>query len=144
MTRLAALALLLAAPAYAGGIVDAETPGPSAEQAADAAWLTALQASRQLGLLPEPVWDVRDLYTVQPQVDVQPIEIVTRDWAYVAVPVVLGAAACIAWCGESKASTPTALPGEPVAVPEPGAWLLMLLGFGAVGAAVRNRRRVYG
>ena len=31
--------------------------------------------------------------------------------------------------------------GITMAVPEPGAWALMLLGFGGVGAAVRSRRR---
>lgn len=31
--------------------------------------------------------------------------------------------------------------GEPVAVPEPTAWVLMILGFGGVGAALRSRRR---
>jgi hypothetical protein len=28
------------------------------------------------------------------------------------------------------------------AIPEPGTWAMLLLGFGAVGAAIRNRRRV--
>lgn len=32
--------------------------------------------------------------------------------------------------------------GVAIAVPEPGAWALMLLGFGATGAALRLRRRV--
>jgi hypothetical protein len=32
------------------------------------------------------------------------------------------------------------LSGSAVAVPEPGAWLLMIMGFGAVGAVLRRRR----
>lgn len=33
------------------------------------------------------------------------------------------------------------LPPPPPGVPEPGVWALMLLGFGAVGSAIRSRRR---
>ena len=40
-----------------------------------------------------------------------------------------------------KALLPT-LGGEIGAVPEPATWLMMLLGFGAVGAITRSRRRV--
>lgn len=37
--------------------------------------------------------------------------------------------------------TPTPTPTEPVpAVPEPGTWLTLILGFGLVGAALRRRR----
>lgn len=31
--------------------------------------------------------------------------------------------------------------GEPIAVPEPATWGLMILGFGGVGAMLRSRRR---
>jgi hypothetical protein len=30
-----------------------------------------------------------------------------------------------------------------VKIPEPGTWALMILGFGGVGAMLRNRRRLF-
>ena len=37
------------------------------------------------------------------------------------------------------------VPGEPIgAVPEPGTWATMLLGFGAIGFSVRRRRKALG
>jgi PEP-CTERM motif len=41
--------------------------------------------------------------------------------------------------GVTEVGTVTVLPGP--AVPEPGTWALMLIGVGALGAAVRGRRR---
>lgn len=47
--------------------------------------------------------------------------------------------------GEPPIVAPPTPPTEPpIAVPEPAAWALMLLGFGAVGAALRRRGRLAG
>lgn len=44
--------------------------------------------------------------------------------------------------GQSESASPTiAISGRNIAVPEPATWGLMLVGFGGMGALLRNRRR---
>jgi hypothetical protein len=149
--RLALLLLTLATPAFAGSVIDCKLSQcdnvlpQSAEQAADDAVLAVMDAQRMPVVttpLPEPVfYGLTDWNTGAFQADLPVTTTLPTlttagvpDWAYAlllmpVVPVVLD--------GGGQRSTP--LTEAPAAVPEPGTWLLMLMGFAAIGMAGRRR-----
>ena len=53
-----------------------------------------------------------------------------------------GGGCCGGGVGGGGGITPTEVPPEVPAVPEPSTWAMLLIGFGAIGTALRRRRRV--
>ena len=163
---LAGLALLLGpAPVTAGGLVDgrvpAEDPVRIARDAERVALDAALEAGRTLvtlGPLSQPVWAPQPPLLLQPAVpEVAPVAISTGDIRWLAVLPALALVPLLLDGGNDappRPSLPQELPegpgqpgqpGQPApAIPEPATWALLLLGFGAIGAALRRRRAAAG
>ena len=166
MTRLPllAIALTLSAPAQAATTLDCKVAGcanvqePDAWSAADAAVATVADVQRidlpaspvLFGGVPAFAPPAPVFATVSPTI--APVAGEGVDWLLPAAGLIgLGLVAVALsgdegegdWSPQAPQEMPVVpvRPGEVAAVPEPGAWMLLLIGFLSLGAVVRRNRK---